>query len=81
MFDYCNIQYHYKPGYKIITSILYSELTHEEKEENTMCPITIETFEDTTKVVKTKCNHIFSKEGLKLWLKSHNNCPMCRSAL
>ena len=49
------------------------------KNKNYECPITLTTFK---KGYITKCNHIFSKKGLDLWIKADNNiCPYCRQYL
>lgn len=42
------------------------------------CPITLE---DVNKGYITPCNHKFSKEGLNIWLETHNNCPLCRAVI
>ncbi|EDR28161.1 hypothetical protein EDI_096540 [Entamoeba dispar SAW760] len=45
------------------------------------CPICLCLIEDSSDVLLTKCNHIFHKECIQVWLKEHNDCPYCRTSL
>ncbi len=31
--------------------------------------------------IKTRCNHIFHKECIDVWLNQHNSCPFCRQTV
>lgn len=76
-----------KPKYKQILS----EKGEEELEEldynsnldtNTICPIFQIEFTDGMKVIKLPCNHIFSPDAIKKWLKEERaECPVCRHTL
>ena len=48
------------------------------EEDGHECPIT---YQIITAGLKTKCGHIFEKVALKQWLRSKNQCPMCRTIL
>lgn len=45
------------------------------------CVICIEDFVPNTEVLVTPCNHMFHEECIIPWVKSHGQCPICRSAL
>jgi len=46
---------------------------------NTNCPISLETFTDTSEVTMIKhCKHIFSTQSLMSWFNSNCKCPVCR---
>jgi hypothetical protein len=46
---------------------------------NTSCPISLETFTDTSEVTMIKhCKHIFSTQSLMSWFNSNCKCPVCR---
>ena len=85
MFEDCFIEKRNKPSFIpdiTLPSILYKNLSEEEKSENTSCPISMMEFTDDTEIIKTTCNHIFEKECLELWLDNRkNNCPICRKKL
>ena len=66
--------------YNKISIMKYKDLTKNQK-ENKHCPITYDNFINDTLIIKTKCNHIFSKNGLELWLKTKRNCPMCMASI
>ena len=46
------------------------------------CLIRHESFEPNTRVTRiNNCNHIFTTTSILNWLRSHNTCPVCRSAV
>ncbi|KAI3982397.1 hypothetical protein MKX01_041235 [Papaver californicum] len=45
------------------------------------CVICIEDFVPNMEVLVTPCNHMFHEECIIPWVKSHGQCPICRSAL
>ncbi|XP_055814833.1 RING-H2 finger protein ATL54-like [Solanum dulcamara] len=48
--------------------------------EGTECSVCLSEFqEDETLRILPKCNHAFHIPCIDTWLKSHTNCPMCRS--
>jgi surface protein len=74
----------YNPSYeKEIIFKKYMKLSEIDKNENKYCPITYEDFTDEPIIVKTLCDHIFSKEGIDLWIsnKESVNCPLCRKKI
>lgn len=49
---------------------------------NLTCPITMDRFESTTKVMKlNSCGHIFSEVGLVPWITIRRCCPICRALI
>ena len=59
--------------------LLYTSFNNIKNPINYICPISLDTFENNTPVIKiNKCNHIFSCNDLTDWLKKNNNCPLCR---
>ena len=46
---------------------------------NTSCPISLETFTETSEVVMIKhCKHVFNRQSLMSWFNSNCRCPVCR---
>lgn len=46
---------------------------------NTSCPISLETFTETSEVVMIKqCKHLFNRQSLMSWFNSSCRCPVCR---
>ena len=44
-----------------------------------MCPITQQNFQPNDSVLRIRhCGHIFTADRLRLWFRSHNDCPVCR---
>ena len=44
-----------------------------------ICPITQQNFLPTDNILRIRhCGHFFSANGLRSWLRSHHDCPMCR---
>jgi hypothetical protein len=61
------------------TTSNYSELSQEEREQNTNCLITLNNFTDDTRVMKINhCGHIFSEVGLRRHFNNSVTCPLCR---
>lgn len=49
---------------------------------NTTCPITSETFQEQTQVLKIDhCGHIFEKQPLLMWFRHNSRCPLCRHSI
>lgn len=62
--------------------ILYSNLSHDEKERNPTCPITLEGFQDHDTVLKIKhCGHMFKERYLKRHFRTSSKCPVCRHSI
>lgn len=46
---------------------------------NTSCPISLETFTETSEVTMIKhCKHIFNRQNLMSWFNTNCKCPVCR---
>ena len=42
------------------------------------CPITTTDFEEGEILKKLPCGHVYSSEGILMWFKESNKCPLCR---
>lgn len=50
-----------------------------ERPQNTVCPITRETFNDNDEVTQIiHCGHVFTRTNLYQWFNRSSVCPMCR---
>lgn len=57
-------------------SLVYGEII---EPINTSCPISLETFTETSEVTLIKhCKHIFNKQNLMSWFNGNCKCPVCR---
>ena len=57
----------------------YSNLTDDEKSQYTFCSITLNQFNDDSRVMKINhCGHVFSEEGLRQHFNNSVRCPICR---
>jgi hypothetical protein len=45
----------------------------------TICPITQETFITDDNVVLLECGHYFKKDGFMVWARRSRSCPSCRA--
>ena len=48
---------------------------------NPECSICLDCYSENEELAwpkTSKCNHIFHAECIKMWLKDHNECPLCR---
>uniref|UniRef100_A0A183C3U8 RING-type domain-containing protein n=1 Tax=Globodera pallida TaxID=36090 RepID=A0A183C3U8_GLOPA len=53
-----------------------------EGETKSECAVCLGNFEAGDKVRPLPpCEHIFHTECIELWLKKHNNCPLCRAEI
>jgi hypothetical protein len=49
---------------------------------NSMCPITMEPFGQSTRVMRiNSCGHIFSEIGIRPWVGIRRHCPVCRHSI
>jgi hypothetical protein len=48
---------------------------------NVECPICIDDLKEGDVAVYLPCKHFFHQDCVVLWLKEHNTCPICRSAI
>ena len=59
-----------------ITHTTFSQL---ENRNETICPITQETFNSEDNVVLLECGHYFKKDGFMVWARRSRSCPSCRA--
>lgn len=52
-----------------------------EKDSKTECPICIDDMKEGDTAVFLPCKHFFHEDCVVLWLKEHNTCPICRTAI
>lgn len=52
-----------------------------EGESKVECPICIDDMKEGDISVFLPCKHFFHQDCVVLWLKEHNTCPICRSAI
>ena len=68
---------------RIVMRLYYREnpknYINEQNEGRERCAICLEDFE-IEEVLVTPCNHIFHEECIIPWVKSHDQCPVCRFA-
>ena len=58
----------------------YSDIDNNIKQNNIKCMITLEDFKDDNIVLLLPCNHIFSYDEIRDWLKNNSyKCPSCRN--
>ena len=62
----------------------HTEITHTtfgelENTNETICPITQESFNSEDNVVLLECGHYFKKDGFLVWARRSRSCPSCRA--
>jgi len=50
------------------------------KGENTTCVICMEQYEEGDGLCTLACFHVFHKDCILEWLKTHNTCPICKTS-
>jgi len=61
---------------RITRRCLFSEI---EEPLNTVCPISLERFEETTEVIQINhCRHLFRPASILSWFERSTRCPVCR---
>ena len=81
-----NRSFHEKPTYKKVISekglLELEERKFNQTDKNHSCPIFQVNFTDESDIIKLPCNHVFTPEAIKKWLKEENSiCPVCRYEL
>ena len=84
--DVINRSFHEKPSYKNVISqkglLELEERKFNELDKNHSCPIYQINFTNESDIIKLPCNHVFTPEAIKKWLKEENAiCPVCRYKL
>jgi hypothetical protein len=59
--------------------IRYTTFSGLETRNETICPITQETFNPEDNVVLLECGHYFKKDGFLVWARRSRSCPSCRA--
>jgi hypothetical protein len=61
-------------------NITYSSFNEIENKNETICPITQETFREEDNVALLECGHYFKKDAFMVWARRSRSCPSCRAA-
>jgi len=70
------------PRYVIIKNIKIKEYTlNEDKHDNERCPICLEDYNIGDILNELICNHFYHKKCINNWIRSNNNCPICRASI
>lgn len=52
------------------------------KTSSCICSICLEDYsDDSRKIFKLQCNHVFHDSCIGAWLSNNNNCPECRTEI
>jgi hypothetical protein len=62
------------------SNITYSTFDEIENKNETVCPITQETFGEEDPVALLECGHYFKKDAFMVWARRSRSCPSCRAA-
>lgn len=60
--------------------ITYKKFEELENQNETVCPITQETFAPDDNVALLECGHYFKKDAFLVWGRRSRSCPSCRAA-
>lgn len=61
------------------SEITYTTFGELENPNETICPITQESFNLEDNVVLLECGHYFKKDGFMVWARRSRSCPSCRA--
>lgn len=62
-----------------LTDKVFEEI---ESPPNTCCPIRMDVFTPQSEVSEiNKCKHVFCRQEIRTWLRTHHTCPLCRTAI
>ena len=45
------------------------------------CQVCFEKFVDDDKILKLPCKHLYHKDCIEPWFRTHNTCPVCRQEM
>jgi hypothetical protein len=62
-----------------VSNVLYSTFDELENKNETVCPITQETFGEEDNVALLQCGHYFKKDAFMVWARRSRSCPSCRA--
>lgn len=60
-------------------NVTYSTFEELENKNETVCPITQETFGEEDPVALLECGHYFKKDAFMVWARRSRSCPSCRA--
>jgi hypothetical protein len=63
-----------------ISNVTYKKFEEIENQNETVCPITQETFAPEDNVALLRCGHYFKKDAFLVWGRRSTSCPSCRAA-
>uniref|UniRef100_A0A6C0D1C0 RING-type domain-containing protein n=1 Tax=viral metagenome TaxID=1070528 RepID=A0A6C0D1C0_9ZZZZ len=64
----------------VSSNVTYSTFDEIENKNETVCPITQETFGEEDEVALLECGHYFKKDAFRAWARRSRSCPTCRAA-
>ena len=50
-------------------------------DEEVVCPICLEEFNENETVIELSCKHTFHKDCIKKWFENNHSCPTCRKKI
>ena len=66
----------------VVKNIKIKEYTlNENYHDNDRCPLCLEDYNIGEILNELICNHFYHKKCINNWIKSNNNCPICRSSI
>jgi hypothetical protein len=65
---------------EISLNVTYSTFNELENKNETVCPITQETFGEEDNVALLECGHYFKKDAFMVWARRSRSCPSCRAS-
>ena len=60
-------------------NVTYSTFEELENKNETVCPITQETFGEEDDIALLECGHYFKKDAFMVWARRSRSCPSCRA--
>lgn len=63
-----------------LSNVTYKTFEEIENQNETVCPITQETFAPDDDVALLECGHYFKKDAFLVWGRRSTSCPSCRAA-
>jgi len=60
-------------------NVTYKKFEELENQNETVCPITQETFSTQDDVAILECGHYFKKDAFLVWGRRSTSCPTCRA--
>ncbi len=64
-----------------IPELVGSLLIQNARTNDDTCPISTVPYKELVSLTATSCFHIFDTESIQIWLKEHQQCPVCRHSI